>query len=63
MLLLFCVKILFTHHTKLQWGILIASGVLGAVSYLTCGDEYVIRTVVFIFAAKGIELKKILSDN
>ena len=57
---LFCVKILFTHYTKVQWGILLASGALGAVSYLTCGDEYIIRTVVFIFAAKGIELKKIL---
>lgn len=57
---LFCVKILFTHYTKMQWCILIASGVLGAVSYLTCGDEYVIRTVVFIFAAKNIDLKKIL---
>ena len=56
----FCLKILFTHYTKLQWVILLASGALGAVSYLTCGDEYVIRTVVFIFAAKGIELKKIL---
>lgn len=57
---IFCIKILFTHYTKIQWAILAASGILGAVSYLTCGDEYVIRAVVFIFAAKGIELKKVL---
>lgn len=57
---IFCVKILFTYYTKVQWGVLIASGILGAASYLTCGDEYVIRTVVFVFAAKGIELKKVL---
>ena len=57
---IFCIKILFTYYTKMQWGILIASGVLGAVSYLTCGDEYVIRAIILIFAAKGIELKKVL---
>ena len=57
---IFCIKILFTHYTKVQWCILVLSGVLGAVSYLTCEDEYVLRTVVFIFAAKGIELKKVL---
>lgn len=57
---IFCIKILFTHYTKIQWAILAVSGILGAVSYLTCGDEYVIRAVVFIFAAKGIELKKVL---
>ncbi len=57
---IFCIKILFTYYTKVQWGILIASGVLGAVSYLTCGDEYIIRAVVLIFAAKGIEFKKVL---
>lgn len=57
---IFCIKTLFTHYTKIQWVILLASGILGTVSYLTCGDEYVIRTVVFIFAAKGIELKKVL---
>lgn len=57
---IFCIKILFTHYTKIQWAILAVSGILGAVSYLTCGDEYIIRAAVFIFAAKGIELKKVL---
>lgn len=57
---IFCIKILFTHYTKIQWAILAASGILGAASYLTCGDEYVIRAVVFIFAAKGIEVKEVL---
>ena len=56
---IFCVKILFTYYTKVQWVILFIGGILGAVSYLTCGDEYVIRTVVFIFVAKGIEVKKV----
>ncbi len=57
---IFFVKILFTNYTKVQWGVLVVSGILGVVSYLTCGDEYVIRTVVFVFATKGIELKKVL---
>ena len=55
-----CTKILFTYYTKKQWCVLFISGILGAVSYLTCGDEYVIRAVVLIFAAQGIELKKTL---
>lgn len=57
---LFCVKILFTHYTGMQWGFMAVCGILGAVSYLTCTDEYVIRMVVFVFAAKDIDLKKVL---
>lgn len=57
---LFCMKILFTHYTWGQWGLMIAGGVLGTISYMTCGDEYVIRTVALIFAAKDIEIKKTL---
>lgn len=57
---LFGVKILLTHYTWVQWGVMAASGILGAVSYLTCGDEYVIRAVVLIFAAKNIDLRKVL---
>ena len=57
---IFCIKILMTNYTKSQWAIMIASGVLGLLSYITCGDEYVIRAVVFIFAAKEIDLRKTL---
>ena len=57
---IFGMKILFTHYTWFQWGVMAASGILGAVSYLTCGDEYVIRAIVFIFAAKNIDMEKVL---
>lgn len=57
---LFGVKIVMTYYSKLQWVFILLSGILGAISYLTCGDEYVIRAVVFIFATKGVEIKKTL---
>jgi len=57
---LFGIKILFTHYTWPQWSIMVVSGMLGALSYLTTGDEYIIRTVIFIFAVKGVESKKLL---
>lgn len=57
---LFCLKILMTNYTKSQWGTMVLCGILGVVSYLTCGDEYVIRAVIFVFASKDIELEEIL---
>lgn len=57
---LFVIKILMTDYSKMQWLLIFLCGGLGSVSYMTCGDEYVIRGVVFIFATKGIEVKRVL---
>jgi len=35
-------------------------GIIGIISYLTCGEEYVIRAIVFIWSSKGIDYKLIL---
>lgn len=56
---LFGCKILTTRYTKKEWIIIVLFGLLGAVSYLTCGDEYFIRAIVMVTAAKEIELAKI----
>lgn len=56
---LFGCKILTTKYTKKEWIVIILFGFLGAVSYLTCGEEYFARAIVMVTAAKEIELKKI----
>lgn len=56
--LLFGCKILTTKYTKKEWIVIALAGILGSVSYFTCGDEYVLRAVVLIAAAKDIELEK-----
>ncbi len=56
---LFGCKILTTKYTKKEWIIIVLFGLLGAVSYVTCGEEYFIRAIVMVTAAKEIELEKI----
>ncbi len=57
---LFCIKILMTRY-DLKQGIIIALSVLlGVVSYLTCGDEYIIRAVVLVTASVGINMERSL---
>lgn len=51
---LLCVKILMTKYDYMQLAIMALSGMLGIISYYTCGDEYVIRAVVFVAAAVGV---------
>lgn len=55
---LLCIKILFTKYNYRQAVIIILAGVLGTISYLTCRDEYVIRAVVFVAAAVGINMHR-----
>lgn len=57
--LLFCIKILSTKYKVKEWLTLISLTFIACISYLTCDDEYVIRVIAFLFAAKGIELDRI----
>ncbi len=57
---LFGCKILTTYYSKKQWAIIVLLGIVGCVSYFTCGDEYVLRALVMVFAAKNINGKKTL---
>jgi len=54
---LFCIKICTTRYSIKQWLVIIILGILGAVSYLTCGEELVIRAIIFVVAAKDIDVK------
>ena len=56
--ILFGCKILTTKYTKREWIIIILLGLLGTISYFTCEDEYFIRAIVMVIAAKEIELEK-----
>lgn len=55
---LFGCKILTTKYSKKQWIVIILLGILGCVSYFTCDEEYVLRAIVMVFAAKDIDLLK-----
>lgn len=55
----FCVKILMTYYSKKEWLAMIPLGVLGVLSYIGTGDEYVISVVVMVFAAKNAEMGKV----
>lgn len=56
---LFAIKILMTYYSKKEWGIILAVGVLGVVSYLFTRDEYVLSVLVLIFAAKSTDMRQI----
>lgn len=57
--MLFCTKILCTKYKVKEWLVLVLLTYVACVSYFTCDDEYVIRVVAIIFAAKGVELNTI----
>ncbi len=56
---LFLIKILFTKYDMRRAMILSLCGMIGILSYFTCGDEYVIRIVAFVAAAAGSDIKKV----
>ena len=57
---LFCVKILFTEYSIKEWIAMILVGGLGCISYLVSAEEYVISIIVLIFAAKHIQMRKVI---
>ena len=57
---LFIIKVLISKYQVKEWLALFGFGMLGAISYLTCDDEYIIRIVAIIFASKSVEISKIL---
>ena len=57
---LFGCKILTTEYSKKEWIVIVVAGLLGCISYFTCDEEYVLRAVMMIIAAKNIDVKKVL---
>ncbi len=54
---LFVIKILMTKYNMRQVILGGIAGIIGVASYLTCHEEYVIRAVIFVVAAIGIDLE------
>ncbi len=58
--ILFGCKVLFTRYEKRDLIVIFILGILGVISYLTLHDEYVIRAVMLIAAAKDIDDNRIV---
>lgn len=56
---LFCLKILTTRYSKIEWVAMVLLGGLGIVSYIATRDEYVVSVIVMIFAAKNVDMKRV----
>ncbi len=56
----FCLKIIGTYYTRIEWVCMILLGILGVASYLAIGDEKALCIMVTIFAVKQIDLMKIV---
>lgn len=54
---LFILKILMTRYNARQVIIGAAAAVIGVASYMTCSEEYIIRAVIFVIAAIGIDIE------
>lgn len=52
---LFGCKIITTRYSKREWMIIVLAGLLGIISYLTKSDEYILRAIVMVVAAKDID--------
>lgn len=57
--LFFCIKILTTDYSKAEWLAMVLLGGIGVLSYIGTGDEYVVSVIVMIFAAKGVDIRRI----
>lgn len=56
---LFCIKIVMTYYTKKEWAVMILLGMVGALSYVYSGEEYVLSVIVMIFAAKRVDMRRV----
>lgn len=58
--LLCAIKVAMTKYTNKEWGLIVGFLVLGAVSYFATERNEIIRIVMFVAAAKGVDIKRIL---
>ncbi len=58
--LLFCAKIVLTHYTKKEWGLIVLCGLLGVAGYFLSdrGIDLFFRASMMVLAAKDISYKK-----
>lgn len=53
-------KILMTYYSKIEWVVMIVLGIIGSVSYYFTREKYVLYVVVLIFAAKSVDMERVL---
>lgn len=58
--LLFGCKVLLTKYTKNEWAFIFLGAIIGTCSYVSVGDEWVIRIIMMIVASKDINIKKVI---
>ena len=54
----YCVKIVSTQHTRVEWGVIVSLGVIGFIGYYLSGMDVFFRTAMFVTSSKGIERRK-----
>ena len=55
-----CIKIFLTYYDKIEWVVMILTGLVGIGSYIATREKYVLYVVVMIFAAKSVDMRKAL---
>lgn len=58
--LLCVIKILMTKYSYKEWGLIVAFGLVGMISYFSTGRNEIVRIVMFVAASKGIDNKKLI---
>lgn len=58
--LLCCIKIMLSFYTKIEWLLMVILGLLGMLSYSYSGEKYILYVVVLIFAARFVDMNKVL---
>lgn len=57
---LFGCKVLLTKYSKKEWGVIFLLGVIGTISYISIGDEWLIRIVMMVVSSKDISSNDIV---
>lgn len=58
--LLFGCKVLCTKYSKQQWIIIALLGIIGSISYFAMGDEWALRIIMMVIAAKEIPFRRLI---
>lgn len=55
-----CFKILTTKYDKAEWIVMAIAGAVGVTCYVSAGEKYLLYVAVLIFAAKSVDMGKVL---
>ncbi|MBR5578190.1 MAG: hypothetical protein IKW28_04260, partial [Lachnospiraceae bacterium] len=61
--LLFGISLLTIRHSKREWLFLLVFGIIGFLSYQATGRNEILRWIVFIWACKGKDMKRVFQTT